>query len=192
MTAAPRNGIIVIGTSAGAIQALSEILPGLPGDFPMPIVIVVHVPADRQDFLSPLFAQKCRMRVREAEDKEIASPGTIFFAPSDYHLLVERDGTLALSSDPPVMHSRPSIDVLFESAADAFGKDATGIILTGANSDGSAGLKAIADGGGTVVVEDPDHACAAAMPRAALAMCKQARVMSLSAIARYLVDAGTA
>jgi len=188
MSAEATARAVVIGASAGAIQALSDILPGLAADFPLPIVIVVHVPADRQNILAPLFEQKCRMSVREVEDKEPAERGTVFFAPSDYHVLVESDGTLSLSADEPVMHSRPSIDVLFESAADALGRNAVGIILTGANSDGAAGLKAIADAGGAVIVEDPAHAYADAMPLAALKACPSARIMSRKAIVRYLSE----
>ena len=183
---APRA--VVIGASAGAIQALSEILPKLPADFPLPVLIVVHVPADRQNILAPLFEKKCRVAVREAEDKELAVPGTVYFAPSDYHLLLEADGTLSLSSDEPVMHSRPAIDVLFESAADSFGAALVGVVLTGANADGAAGLKAIADAGGTVIVEDPADAYATAMPLASLTVCPSARVLTRAGIAEFLVE----
>lgn len=182
---------VVIGASAGAIQTLSKILPTLPADFPLPILIVVHVPADRENILAPLFEKTCRMAVREVEDKEPAVPGTIFFAPSDYHLLVENDGTLALSSDEQVMYSRPSIDVLFESAAHAFGEALVGVLLSGANADGAAGLKAIADAGGIVAVEDPAGAYADAMPLAALRLCPAARVVRQDAIAQFLVEAAT-
>lgn len=179
---------VVIGASAGAIQALTAILPGLPADFPLPVLIVVHVPGDRENILAPLFAKKCRVAVREAEDKEPAAPGTVFFAPSDYHLLVERDGTLALSSDEPVMHSRPAIDVLFESAADAFGPALVGVILTGANADGAAGLAAVVEAGGTAVIEDPAQAYADAMPLAALGRCPGAWVVAQAAIAPLLIE----
>jgi two-component system chemotaxis response regulator CheB len=146
------------------------------------------VPADRENILAPLFEKKCRLAVREVEDKEPATPGTVFFAPSDYHLLVENDATLSLSSDEPVMHSRPAIDVLFESAADAFGPAVVGVVLTGANADGAAGLKAIVDAGGAAIVEDPDGAFADAMPRAALRLCPQARVVNQDGIAGVLVE----
>jgi two-component system chemotaxis response regulator CheB len=178
---------VVIGASAGAIQALSEILPELPGDFPLPVLVVVHVPADRKNILASLFVNRCRMAVREAEDKEPASAGVIYFAPAGYHLLVEAEGTLSLSSDEEVMYSRPSIDVLFESAADAYGTGAIGVVLTGANSDGAKGLKAIAAAGGTALVQDPDTAHANAMPRAALSECPSARAMSLAQIVNFLV-----
>lgn len=178
---------IVIGASAGALQALSRILPTLPTDFPVPILIVVHVPADRQNMLAPLFQAKCQMLVREAEDKEPALPGTIYFAPPDYHLLVEDSGALSLSSDEEVLYSRPSIDVLFESAADAYGPAVIGIILTGANPDGAHGLRTIADGGGIAIVEDPSGAYADTMPLEALKACPSARVMGLDDIATLLL-----
>ncbi|WP_442597665.1 chemotaxis protein CheB [Parapusillimonas sp. JC17] len=183
--AAPRA--VVIGASAGAIQALSEILPALPADFPLPILIVVHVPADRDNILASLFEKKCRMAVREAEDKEPALGGVIYFAPAGYHLLVEEEGTLSLSSDEEVMYSRPSIDVLFESAADAYGPAVVGIILTGANSDGAKGLRAIAAAGGTALVQEPATAYASAMPRAALSECASARSTTLEQIVNFLV-----
>lgn len=181
---------VVIGASAGAVQALSSILPQLPADYPLPLLIVVHVPPDRRNALTSLFQTKCRMTVREADDKEPIEPGVIYFAPPDYHLLIEAERTLSLSADEPVLHSRPSIDVLFESAADAFGPALAGIVLTGANQDGARGLKAVADAGGITLVEDPAHAYASAMPEAALAACETARSMSLDAIAGYLLHLG--
>ncbi|WP_454714062.1 chemotaxis protein CheB [Caulobacter segnis] len=181
---------VVIGTSAGAVQALSAILPPLPADYPLPVLVVVHVPPDRRNALTELFQTRCAMTVREAEDKEPLQPGVIYFAPPDYHLLVETPELLALSTDEPVLHSRPSIDVLFESAADAFGETLVGIILTGANQDGADGLKAIGQAGGVVVVEDPVNAAAAAMPEAALAAWPGARTMSLEEIGGYLRSLG--
>lgn len=181
---------VVIGTSAGAVQALSAILPPLPADYPLPVLVVVHVPPDRRNALTELFQSRCAMTVREAEDKEPLQPGVIYFAPPDYHLLVETPQLLALSTDEPVLHSRPSIDVLFESAADAFGETLVGIILTGANQDGADGLKAIGQAGGVVVVEDPASAAAAAMPEAALAAWPGARTMSLEEIGVYLRSLG--
>jgi two-component system chemotaxis response regulator CheB len=178
---------VVIGASAGAVEALSQILPALPADYPLPILVVVHVPADRRNMLAPLFQAKCRLAVREAEDKEPALGGTVYFAPPDYHLLVETEGTLSLSTDDLVLYSRPAIDVLFESAADAYGAALVGIILTGANEDGAQGLKAICDAGGTALVEDPSAAYVNTMPMAALKECPTARVMPLAAIADYLL-----
>jgi two-component system, chemotaxis family, protein-glutamate methylesterase/glutaminase len=181
---------IAIGASAGTVQALSCILPPLPPGFPLPILIVVHVPADRSNSLIALFQSKCRLPVREAEDKEVIEAGVIYFAPANYHLLVEADRTLALSSDAPVLYSRPSIDVLFESAADAYGAALAAVILTGANEDGAAGLKAVAEAGGIALVEDPSEAFSPEMPSAALNACPDAKSASLVAIASYLVGLG--
>ncbi|GEM_PF-2779591 len=138
---------VVIGASAGAVQALLHILPGLPATLSVPILIVVHVPSDRSNALVTLYQDRSRMRVKEAEDKETVTDGTVYFAPSDYHLLVEAERSLALSSDEAVHHSRPAIDVLFETAADAYGPALAAIILTGANQDGADGLRAVAAAG---------------------------------------------
>lgn len=183
---------VAIGGSAGAVQALLRILPDLPADYPLAVLIVVHVPPDRENALVKLYQDRCRIAVKEAEDKEPAAPGVVYFAPSDYHLLVEMDGTLSLSSDELVNMSRPAIDVLFESAADAFGPALTAIVLTGANQDGAQGLRAVAAAGGEVIVEDPATAYASAMPLAALQACGEARRMSLDAIASHLRGLGAA
>lgn len=177
---------VVIGASAGALEALSAILPYLPASFPVPILIVVHIPPDRPSALANLFAAKCRMAVKEAEDKEPLLAGTIYFAPPDYHLLVEVDKTVALSSDEQVFFSRPSIDVLFETAADAYQERLIGIVLSGANSDGANGLKAVMAAGGVGLVQNPDTAFAAAMPEAAEKMNPDADAMTLAEIAEYL------
>lgn len=177
---------VVIGASAGALEALSVILPTLPAEFRLPLIVVVHVPPDKRSVLAELFQAKCRIPVREAEDKEPIVGGTIYFAPPDYHLLIEVDKSLSLSSDEPVLFSRPSIDVLFESAADAFGAALIAIILTGANQDGANGMKAVVAAGGVGLVQSPDHAFASTMPDAAIAMSPEVKVMSLEAIAAYL------
>ena len=180
---------VVIGASAGAVQALSRILPALPADYPLPVLVVVHVPADPSGIAS-LFNAKCRLPVREPEDKDPILPGTIYFAPASYHLLVETDRSIALSVDEPVLFSRPSIDILFESAAESYGANVVGVVLTGANEDGADGARALAAGGGMVLVEDPDTAFAATMPAAALARCPAARSLSLDAIAETLIEMG--
>jgi two-component system chemotaxis response regulator CheB len=182
---------VAMGASAGALDALSTVLGKLPRSFPLPLLIVTHLPPDRDSVLCSLLAAKCKIDVREAEDKEPIVAGVAFIAPPDYHLLVEKDGRLSLSSDEPVQFSRPSIDVLFESAADAYGEALVGIILTGANDDGARGLRAIADAGGVVLVQRVDLAYASAMPRAALAACPTAREMTLEEIATYLCEATT-
>jgi two-component system chemotaxis response regulator CheB len=183
---------VAIGASAGAVQALMRILPALPAGYGLPVLIVVHVPPDRGNALVPLFQTKCRIEVKEAEDKEPARAGVVYFAPSDYHLLVEADGSLSLSSDELVNHSRPSIDVLFESCADAYGPSLAGVILTGANHDGARGLRAVAEAGGVVLVEQPGGAHAPTMPAAALAACPSAKEKTLEAIASYLSNLGAA
>ncbi len=177
---------IVIGASAGALEALTVILPSLPEDFPAPIIIVVHIPPDKRSVLAELFRAKCHIKVIEAEDKEPLAPATAYFAPPDYHLLVENRQTLGLTNEEPVLFSRPSIDILFETAADIFGPDVTAILLTGANQDGARGLHTIAEAGGQVIVQDPKTAFAAAMPQAALQLCPEATVMTLREISEYL------
>ncbi|WP_367874514.1 chemotaxis protein CheB [Luteolibacter sp. Populi] len=177
---------VVIGASVGAIGALSEILPALPADYALAVLVVVHIPPDRSTGLPHLFAPRCAMAVKEAEDKERIRSGTIYFAPPNYHLLVEPDFTLAFSNDEPVLYSRPAIDVLFESAADAYGTDLTGVVLTGASSDGAHGLHAVVAAGGTALVQDPDTAEGGMMPRSALAACPEALSLTLQAIAAEL------
>ena len=177
---------IVIGASAGALEVLSVILPTLPVTFELPIMVVVHIPPDKRSVLAELFAAKCALKVVEAEDKMPLEAGTVYFAPPDYHLLVETDKSLALSADEPVLFSRPSIDVLFESAADIYGPGLIGIILTGANQDGALGLKAIADAGGTAIVQAPETAFQDAMPEAAIKAVPKADILSLASIATYL------
>lgn len=181
---------IVIGASAGALEALSAILPKLPKGFAMPVMIVVHVPPGRASVLAELFQERCAVTVKEAEDKEPVAAGTVYFAPPDYHLLIERDGSLSLSSDEPVLFSRPSIDVLFESAADAYGPALTGVILTGANHDGAAGLASVVAAGGQALVQAPAGAVASAMPEAAIKSCPGAAVLPLSGIAQRLIQQG--
>jgi two-component system chemotaxis response regulator CheB len=182
-------GIIVIGASAGAVQALSEILPRLPADYPLPVLIVVHVP-DAPSGLTTLFASKSAIAIREPEDKEPIVPATVYLAPPGYHMLVEAGGGIALSADEPVLFSRPSIDVLFESAADSYGAAVIGVILTGANEDGARGAAAVHLAGGTILVENPATAHAAAMPAAALARCPAAASLSLGAIVDHLLTLG--
>lgn len=177
---------VVIGASVGALDALSRILPELPGDFPVAVLVVVHLPPDKNSLMVSLFTGRCAMAVKEAEDKELIQPATIYFAPPNYHLLVEPDFRLSLSNEEPVLYSRPSIDVLFQTAADAYGDSLSGVILTGANQDGAKGLKAICDAGGRAFVQSPRTAEGAAMPEAALRACPTALPMPLDQIATAL------
>lgn len=177
---------VVIGASAGALEALSELLSSLPGDYPLPIIAVVHVRPDRKNALPDCLRAKCQIAVQEVEDKEPILPGTAYFAPPDYHLLVESNNRLSLSSEAPIGYSRPSIDVLFESAAEACAAATLGIILTGANQDGARGLKAISQAGGITIVQRPDTAFAREMPHAALLSCPDSLVMTIKEMAEYL------
>ena len=181
-----RINAVVMGASAGALEALSSILPKLPEDYPVPVIVVVHIPAHKESLLPVLLRAKCRMKVREAEDKEPLEKGTIYIAPPDYHVLVEKDGTLSLSSEEEIMFSRPSIDVLFESAADAYATKLVGVVLTGANDDGAKGLKAIVEAGGKALVQNPATASSAAMPAAAIKACPQSCILELDEIGAYL------
>jgi two-component system chemotaxis response regulator CheB len=178
---------VVVGASAGAIGALSAILPLLPRGFPLPIMVVVHVPADKRTLLAELFSTRCQLRAKEAEDKEALQPGTIYFAAPDYHLLVEPDRRLSLSNEEPVLFSRPSIDVLFESAADVYGAALIAIVLSGANADGAAGVRAVVKAGGRAWVQAPETAEVPTMPQAALVASPAARAFSLAELLRELI-----
>lgn len=177
---------LVIGGSAGAVSSLAQILPSLTPDFPWPIILVVHVPAGKQSGIANLFLPICSLSVKEAEDKEPLLAGTIYVAPPDYHLLVEVDRRLSLSVEPPVHHSRPSIDVLFQSAADAYGRNLLAILLTGANQDGAQGVQAICQAGGMAFVQRPQANEARVMPEAALAAAPTAVPIDLDDIERLL------
>ncbi len=177
---------VVIGASAGGLEALSAILSALPADFPLPVMIVIHLSRNRDSVVAELLADTCALTVREAEDKEDILPGHVYFAPPDYHLLIESDHRLSLSGEEPVLFSRPSVDVLFETAADVYGEGLIGIILTGANPDGAAGLKAVMAAGGKGLVQRPDLAYARAMPQAALELCPQSESLTLEQITEKL------
>jgi two-component system, chemotaxis family, protein-glutamate methylesterase/glutaminase len=172
---------VVIGGSAGAIAALGELLPELPADFP-PVLVVVHVLASSVSPLAHVFARRCAVRVVEAEPGGPIERGSVYFAPADYHLLVESTRRCALSIEPPVHFSRPAIDVLFESAAYVYGAALAGVILTGASGDGALGLRAVSERQGRAIVQDPATAVARAMPDAAIAAVPAARVVTLSAM----------
>ena len=185
---AGNHDAVVMGASAGAVEALMAILPALPAGFPLPVMVVVHVPPDRRSALAALFAESCQLEVKEAEDKEVTRGGVIYFAPANYHLLVEPDLSLSLSNEEPVHYSRPAIDVLFETAADAYGDRLVGIVLTGASKDGAAGLRAVGEAGGLTLVQDPLTAEAAVMPAAALEAWPASRSLAPREIAALLVN----
>lgn len=178
---------IVIGGSAGAIDALLTILPALPATLRASVIVALHVPRDRPSLLTQVFAPRCALPVHEAQDNEPLEPGTIVFAPPDYHLLLDTGPRLSLSLDAPLHFSRPAIDILFESAADLFGERTLGILLSGANADGAQGLAAIDQAQGLCIVQTPDSASSPTMPRAALSLIPQVpHVLSPAAIAETL------
>jgi len=176
--------LIVVGCSWGGLAACARILDTLPGDADTAVVIAQHRGPARSPMASML-ARSTSWKVAEAEDKEPIVPGRVYLAPAGYHLLVDR-GCLELSTDAPVRYSRPSIDVLFESAADAYGAGVLGVVLTGANDDGAAGAVRIVERGGRVVVQDPDTAERPAMPLAVLATGIAATVLPLDQIGPFL------
>lgn len=173
---------VVIGVSTGGVSALKLLLGTLPVRFPLPIVIVSHISPGSDNSLANLFDTLCSIKVKEADECEVLMAGTVYLAPANYHLLIEHDGHVALSVDPPVNFARPSIDVLFESAADTFGAALIGIILTGAGSDGSKGLLKIKTCGGLTIVQDPLDAEMDAMPKNALQLQNADHVVSLQEI----------
>ena len=182
---------VVIGASAGGMTALAKLLSLLPAKFAPSVLIVQHLQEEGTDgYRTHFFANKCALPVKEAMDKEPLQPGTVYLAPAAYHLLVERTGTLSLSVDAPVNYSRPSIDILFESAATAYGEKLLAVILTGANSDGSQGIKKIKQCGGYTIVQDPAEAEVPAMPRAAIESTEIDRIMPLEQIGRFLAKIG--
>jgi two-component system, chemotaxis family, protein-glutamate methylesterase/glutaminase len=200
-----RIDAIAIGASMGGVEALGRILPALAATAQVAVFVVLHLPRDRPSLLVEIYKPVCALRVCEAEDKAPVRPGTIYFAPPDYHLLVDRGRpfdpmqalreqapSLLLSVDDPVLFARPSIDVLFESAADVYGERLLGIILTGANADGANGLKAIHDAGGITVVQDSEDALAALMPEAARQRHAVDAVLPLAGISRLLQQFGAA
>ena len=178
---------IVIGASAGGVEALGLILPALPAKFGPSLLIVLHLPRERPSLLVQIYEKRCALPIREADDKEPIEPGTVYFAPPDYHMLVERNRQIALSTDEPVHFSRPSVDVLFESAADVYADRLLGVILTGANEDGAAGLHAVHRAGGVTVVQQPDSAKVPLMVVSALQRNPADFVLSLPQIAELLV-----
>lgn len=163
-----RIDMVVIGGSAGGVDALIQLLPALPQVFGPSVVCILHVPGDRESRLAELFDARLALPVREARDKEEIAPGTVYFAGAGYHLSVERDRSFSLSCEEPVHFARPAIDVLMESAADVYGPALAGILLTGANHDGAEGMARIRACGGLTVVQDPKEAQAAIMPEQAI------------------------
>lgn len=179
--------VVVVGTSWGGLAALSTLLHGLPGDFNLPIVVVQHRGKDSERLLTELLQDTTELKVCEIEDKDPLTPGTVHVAPANYHVLIE-EGHLSLSTDDMVRFSRPSIDVMFMSAADTYAARAIGVVLTGANEDGSRGLAQIARRGGVALVQDPKTAEIPIMPVAAMKAVPSAETLPLAALAPRLIE----
>ncbi|WP_026072570.1 chemotaxis protein CheB [Nodosilinea nodulosa] len=178
--------LVTIGTSLGGLSALKTLLRSLPREFPAALAIVQHRHRESDQAMSAFLQQFTVLPVHEVEDKECIQPGHVYFAPADYHLLVEY-GYFSLSVDEPVSYARPSIDVLLESAADAYHEQVIGVILTGANHDGVQGLSTLKARGGTAIVQDPDTAESAVLPTAAIAAVNVDWVLPLGQIAPRLI-----
>lgn len=177
--------IAVVGTSWGGLAALRALVRGLPAAFALPLVVVQHRHKESDTLLASLLQDATSLCVVEVEDKTPITPGNVFVGPADYHLLVEQ-GYFSLSTDPPVRYSRPSIDVMFESAADAYADRVVGVVLTGANADGARGLRRIVDRGGMALVQVPQSAESPTMPTAAIEAVPEARVLTIEQIAATL------
>ncbi|MCZ2496036.1 chemotaxis protein CheB [Xylophilus sp. Kf1] len=181
---------VAIGASAGGVSALLRLFSALPVGFSLPIFVVLHMPEDHNSGLAELFAMRLPVAVVEAADKMPVAPGTVYFAPPGYHLLLEADRSFSLSCDPPVLYSRPSIDVLFESAAYAYHARLAAMLLTGASHDGAAGLATVAALGGLTAVQDPAEAQIATMPQAAIDLHPPDHVLPLDGLQRLLLALG--
>lgn len=179
---------IVIGTSAGGLEALKVILEKLPSHFPLPILVVQHISADSEDFWIRSLDAQCKIKVKEAEEKEKVTRGNVYIAPPDYHILLEYDRTITLSKEEKVNFSRPSIDVLFETASDVYKEKLMGVVLTGASKDGARGLRKIKRNGGIAVVENPATAAFNLMPTEAVRASKADYILSLQEIADFVTS----
>jgi two-component system chemotaxis response regulator CheB len=179
---------VVIGASAGGLYIMIRILKLLPPTFNIPVIVVQHRSRDERTLLEEVLQQKSKLPIKQADEKEAIQPGTVYFAPPDYHLLIENDRTFSLSFDPPVNYSRPSIDVLFETAADVFKHRLLAIILTGANKDGAYGIKKIALMGGTTVAQQPETADYPEMPKSAINTGYVQHILDPEAIGKFLLD----
>lgn len=179
---------VVVGASAGGVEALLTIFKDLPADFGLPIIVVLHIPDERRSQLAEVFDRRLSIAVKEAGDKEPIIPGTLYFAAPGYHLSVEDDYSFSFSQEARVHYSRPSIDYLFESAADAYQQRLAAILLTGANQDGAQGLETIKQRGGLTIVQDPEEALVATMPQAALDRIQPDYILPLCGIGRLLCE----
>jgi two-component system chemotaxis response regulator CheB len=179
---------IVIGGSTGGLNALQGVLTPLPADFRLPVLVVLHRLPTPHDLLTFTLNEVCQLKVKEVEPHELIKPGWVYIAPANYHVLVERGKTLSLSIDAKVCYSRPAIDVLFETASDAYRSSLIGIILTGANHDGTAGLKKIKARGGLTIAQNPTTAEAKEMPHSAIQENIVDKILSLTDISSFLTQ----
>lgn len=177
---------VAIGASAGGVEALLQLLPALPAGLRAPVFVVQHLPRERPSLLVEIIAPRCAVPLQEAQDKLPVESGNVYFAPPDYHLLLDEGPRLALSIDAPVHYSRPSIDVLFQSAAELYGDTLLGLVLTGGNQDGSDGLAAVRAAGGITAVQHPADAQMPLMPESALARGPVDFVLPLARLAALL------
>lgn len=178
---------IVIGVSSGGMNAMKIMFSLLPAGFSIPLVIVQHIGARSGNEWIRLLGDKAELKVKEADEKEKIKGGTAYFAPANYHLLIEKNKTFSLTIDERVNFARPSIDVLFESAAEAYKERLIGIILTGANNDGAKGLARIKELGGLTIAQDPETAESHCMPEAAISLAQPDHILSLENITRLLI-----
>lgn len=185
----PRDAeVVVIGTSAGGVEALREILPCFKAPSSLVVAVVIHLPPEGPNLLPSLFQEFCDYKIKEADSGEPMIPGTIYIAPPDYHLSIESDKTLSLSVEAPLNYSRPSIDILFESTGHSLGDKCMGILLTGANADGSSGLKVINNKKGFTIVQDPDDAEYPTMPLSAIERFQPDLVLSIENIKKLITE----
>ncbi len=179
---------IVIGASTGGFYALKRLITALPGGFEFPILIVQHISSNSDNFMARYLDGISKLTVKEADEKEAILPGTVYIAPPNYHMLVEENFTIGLSTEEKIRYARPSIDVLFESAVYAYGNQLIGIVLTGANNDGSEGLLAIKKAGGLTIVQTPGQAEADMMPQSAIDLAKPDHILPIEGIAALLTS----
>lgn len=182
-----RYRAVAVGVSTGGVDALKTLLGGLPADYPLPILVVAHLSPDAGDGLAQLLDDLCPIRVKEADDFESIAPATVYLAPPNYHMQLEHDGRITLTVDPPVNYARPSVDVLFETAADALRGALVAVVLTGAGYDGSRGVAAVARQGGVTVVQNPESAVADSMPKSAIASVAPDYLLPLEQVSALLV-----
>jgi two-component system, chemotaxis family, protein-glutamate methylesterase/glutaminase len=178
---------IVIGSSAGGLNALTTIFEKLPVNYPLPIVVVQHRAHEQEGLLEEVLQSKCKIAIKQADEKESIGQGCIYIAPPGYHLLIEKDFTFSLSADAHVNYSRPSIDILFETAAEAYKETLIGLILTGANTDGATGMLSIKNYGGFTIAQDPKEAFSSQMPKACIANGSINVILNLQGIQKFFM-----